>query len=104
MMLAMSITTSFATAVSGLQANAERFGVAAFNVVNANSTDFKARVATSTSQVPNGVTTSVSQSDQPVDVAQEFVGMIEARIGYGANAQAIETARRMTGALLDVVA
>ena len=103
-MASMSMTAAFATAVSGLQANAERFSVAASNVVNANSTDFKARLASSTSQVPNGVSTSVSPSDQTVDVAREFIGMIEAQIGYSSNAEVIETTRQMTGTLLDVVA
>lgn len=100
----MSVATIMATAVSGLQANAERFQVAAVNIVNANSKDFRAQLATSTSQAPSGVSTSLSQSDEPVDLVHEFVDMIEAGIGYGANAEVVDTARRMTGTLLNIVA
>ncbi len=95
---------TFSTAISGLQANAARFGVAAFNVVNANSDGFKARAVAASSTVPGGVSTSVTQTDQPVDVAQEFVGMIQSEAGYGANAEVMNTASRMTGALLDILA
>ena len=100
----MGISETFATAVSGLQANANKFRVAASNVVNANSDGYTAKVASTLSQSPSGVATHVSQSDQPVDVASEFINMIEARIGYGANAQVIETTRGMSGSLLNLVA
>jgi flagellar hook protein FlgE len=94
----------FSTAVSGLQANAVRFGTAAFNVVNANSDGFKARAVSASSVVPGGISTSVTETRQPVDVAQEFVAMIQAEVGYGANAQVIDKASRMSGSLLDVLA
>src|SRR4051812_30181129 len=94
----------FSTGISGLQANAARVGVAAFNVVNANSDGFKARAISASSTAPGGVSTSVTQTDQPVDIAQEFVGMIQAEAGYGANAEVMDTASRMTGALLDIFA
>ena len=92
------------TAVSGLQANAVRVSVAASNVVNANSEGFKARAVAASSVTPAGVATSVTQTAQPVDIAQEFVGMIQAEAGYGANAAVLRTARDLTGTLLDVLA
>ena len=92
------------TAISGLQANGMRVQAAAFNIVNVNSVGFKSQTVSASSAVPGGVTTSVGQSDQPVDMAQEFVGMIEAQAGYGANASVINTASRMTGSLLDILA
>jgi len=92
------------TAVSGLQANAVRFGTAAFNIVSANSVGFNARAVSASSTVPSGVTTSVAETDQPVDMAREFVSMIEAEAGYGANAAVVRTASHMTGTLLDVMA
>ena len=100
----MSVDAIFSTAISGLQANAARVGIAAFNVVNANSEGFKARAVTASSSMPSGVATSVTRTDRPVDVAQEFVGMIQAEAGYNANAEVMSTASRMTGALLDVLA
>ena len=100
----MSVSAIFSTAVSGLQANAARVGVAAFNVVNANTDGFKARAVTASSTIPSGVSTGVAQTSQPVDIAQEFVGMIQAETGYGANAEVLNTASRMTGALLDILA
>lgn len=92
------------TAISGLQANAARFGTAAFNVVNANSEGFKARAVSASSTQPSGVSTILTETDQPVDVAQEFVGMIQAEAGYGANAAVARTASQLTGTLLDVLA
>jgi flagellar hook protein FlgE len=100
----MSVDAIFSTAVSGLQANAARVGVAAFNVVNANTDGFKARAVNASGAQPSGVSTSVTQTDRAVDVAQEFVGMIQAEAGYGANAEVVNTASRMTGALLDILA
>ena len=96
--------TSIATAVSGLLANADRFRVAAFNVVNANTDDFKAHLATTVSQAPAGVRTETSVSDAPVDLAAEWVNMTVAQIGYDANAKVISSIERMNGALLDITA
>ena len=96
--------TMFASAVSGLQANAVRFGTAAFNIVNANTDGFKARAVSASSVVPGGLSTSVSETSLPADAAREFVSMIQAEAGYSANAKVIDTASRITGALLDVLA
>jgi flagellar hook protein FlgE len=100
----MRVDSILSTAISGLQANAARVGVAAFNVVNANSEGFKARAVTASSVIPGGVAASIAQTDKSVDVAQEFLGMIQAEAGYGANAEVVRTASRMTGALLDILA
>ena len=73
-------------------------------MVNANSDGFKARGVSAASVVPSGVSTSVTQTGRTVDVAHEFVGMIQAEAGYKANAKVVNTASRMTGALLDILA
>lgn len=100
----MSIDTTMSAAISGLHANAVRAGTAAFNVVNANTEGFKARSVNVSSVVPVGVTASVATTGRTVDVAQEFVGMIQAEVGYAANAQVIKAAEQMTGSLLDLLA
>jgi len=98
------MNTALATAVSGLHANAARFSVAAHNVVNANSEDFKAQLATQVSQAPSGVRVEISRGSAPADLAREWVAMTEARVGYDANAKVISTLERMSGALLDITA
>ena len=100
----MSMDTAIATAVSGLHANAERFRVAAFNVVNANTDGFKAHLATTVSEAPAGVRTETTVSDAPVDLATEYVNMTVAQIGYDADAKVISSLERMNGALLDITA
>jgi flagellar hook protein FlgE len=104
MIATMSGDLVLATAISGLQANAARFGVAANNIVNANSDNYTAQSLNQTSELPGGVSTDVTQTDQPVDLAQEFVGMIEAQNGYSANAEVVDTSSRMTGTLLNMLA
>jgi flagellar hook protein FlgE len=100
----MGMNTAFSTAVSGLYANAARFRVAAHNVVNANTDDFKAQLASQVSQAPSGVRFEISTGSAPVDLAREWVAMTEARVGYDANAKVISTLDRMSGALLDITA
>jgi flagellar hook protein FlgE len=104
MIAVMSMSAALATAVSGLYTNAAKFRVAAHNVVNANSSDFKAHLATPVSQSPSGVRLEISVGSSPVDLAREWVNMTEARIGYDANAQVISTLDRMAGALIDITA
>jgi flagellar hook protein FlgE len=108
----VSISGALSVAVSGLQENATRFSVAANNIVNANSEGYTAQRVQSSSHVAGsgtgasagGVTATVVQTDQPVDIASEFVSMIQARVGYAADATVIEMASGMLGHLLDIQA
>ena len=95
---------AFGSAVSGLHAQVRRFHVAANNIVNANSDGYSARRADFVSVQPRGVETEISRTDRPVDVAREFVNLIEAELGYRANAEVVRTTEQLQGALLDIVA
>ena len=105
----MSITGALSTAVSGLQASAVQFGVAAHNVANLNSDGYKALEVQFTSSVPGGrtfssgvVETKVLESDHGVNLAQEFINMTIAKISYAANAQVIRTLEDVTAIFLDI--
>jgi flagellar hook protein FlgE len=109
----MSITGALSTAVSGLQASAVQFGVAAHNVANLNSDGYKALEVQVTSSVPGGtnngrtfssgvVETKILESNHGVDLAQEYVNMTIAKISYTANAEVIRTLEDMTAIFLDI--
>lgn len=105
----MTVSGALSTAISGLHANALQFRVAANNVVNANTPDYQAKEVRTFSQVAGdgqnnavgGVTTSIVEGGE-VDLATEFISMIQAKISYTANAKVIESSEEMIGALLDI--
>lgn len=106
----MSVSSVLSVAVSGLNASAVRFNVAANNIVNANSEGYQARQVSTVSQ-STGETDAASQSGGvstvittggSVDLAQEFIQTIFASISYSANAQVIRTAEQTLGQLLDI--
>ena len=105
----MSVSSVLSVAVSGLNASAERFSVAANNIVNANSDGYQALHATTVSQTagsgpgasPGGVRNVITQGGT-VDLAHKIVDSIFARISYSANAQVIRTADQTLGQLLDI--
>lgn len=103
----MPINSILSTAVSGLNASAQRVSVSAFNVVNANTPDFSPLRVQSTTQgggqgTPTGVKTEVTEGTGSVDLATEAVNQIQAAISYTANASLIQTADELAGTLLDL--
>ena len=105
----MSISSVLSVAVSGLNASAQRFNVAANNIVNANSEGYQALRVDAVSQTTGGGATAgaggvrnVITQGGTVDIATEIVDSIFARISYSANAQVIRTAERTLGQLLDI--
>lgn len=106
----MNVSSVLSVAVSGLNASAERFNVAANNIVNANTEGYQARRVNSVSQSTGG-TSAASQAGGvrnvvtqggSVDLASEIVDTIFAGISYSANAQVIRTAEETLGQLLDI--
>jgi flagellar basal-body rod protein FlgC len=92
--------------VSGLHANAERFRVAANNIVNAHSEGYQAGNVRSVSQTDaanqvGGVRNVITEGGS-VDMAGDIVETIFARIGYTVNAKVIRSAEEMLGQLLDI--
>lgn len=81
----MAIGQTLAIAVSGVKANALRANVAANNIVNASTPDFKSRQVRTTSLVtsplePGGGVLAQLIGGGDVDVATEFIHLIEADI------------------------
>lgn len=96
-----------ATALSGLNANAFRAGVAANNVVNANTPGYAPARAETTSLVANrgldtgsGVQAQLLQGEGEVDLVSEFTRLITSEAAYKASAKLVETARQTDDALL----
>ncbi len=104
----MSVSGVLSTAVSGLHASALQYRISANNVVNANTPNYEAKEVRTLSQAAGldqtgtgGIVTSIVEGGD-VDLAGEFINMIQAKISYTANAEVITTAEDMLGALLDI--
>jgi len=107
--------------LSGARAFERKVGVAAGNVANASTREYKKarailqegpnggvsaqveRVATPGPQVldPDGQTPELVELSN-VELAEEVVGMIEGQRGFELNLKTIQTADEMLGALLDL--
>ena len=103
-------------AVSGLQAAQFQLAVSANNIASADTAGYKAQRANLTALPAGGVAVAGTTSDpspgpiQPdgsqgsnVDLANEVVGMIQARNLYTANALVIRTADQMYGTQLNIL-
>jgi len=104
----MSVTGSLAIAVSGLQANALRAGVAANNIVNQNTAGFTAGQVRTGSVVTagsglGGVQAQVFDAGD-VEVATEFTRLILAETAYRAAAATLRVAEEMARNTVDIVA
>ncbi len=108
----MAISSVLSTAVTGLRTNATQVAVAADNLVNVNNPAHKrieARPVSLTVGDPGrgaGVAAeiSISQHGGEVDLAREFVNIIQAEAAYSANAEVIRTAQELDRVLLDTKA
>lgn len=107
----MTVGSSLAASVSGLKASALRVNVAANNIVNQNTQGFKAAIvrATSVNTTPtpdggSGVVAQEFEGTQDVDIALEFVRLIEAEIAYKASAKVIKTIEEIETETLNLIA
>jgi flagellar hook protein FlgE len=98
-------------ATLGLQASAERFRAAANNIVNINTSNHQTKEVRTLSQVTgleqansisNPTTQTATRSD--IDIASEFINLIQERLSYEANAKVINVADNLVGSLLDIKA
>lgn len=104
----MTVTASLAIAGSGLQANALRAGVAANNIVNANTPGFKAGAVRTGSVVTagsaqGGVQARVIEAGE-VEVATEYSRLILAETAYRAAAATLRVAEELAREAVDIVA
>ena len=106
----MIIGRALTTSISGLNANALRVNVAAKNIVNQNTPEFKAErvrtVSINTTQGAvggSGVVAQVIKSENEVDLAFEFTRLIEAQAAYRAGVKAVQTAEEMERETINIL-
>ncbi|NQU62129.1 MAG: hypothetical protein HQ512_13445 [Rhodospirillales bacterium] len=106
----MTISQTLATSISGLNVNARKANVSAYNIVNQNTPGFKALEVrpVSVNTVPtasggSGVIAQAFQTNQGVDLALEFTRLIEAQTAYKASVKAIQIAEEIERKTLDVL-
>ena len=113
------------SALSGMSAHATKLAVAANNIANINTDQFKKSTATIESNISGQPETKITQSTTPgailvnseglpegetirelsnVDIAEELVQMKVAEYGYKANIGVIRTQDEMIGTILDIIA
>ena len=109
----MAIGQVLATAVSGLKASALKVNVAAANIVNRDTAGYKAQHVRTLSQVTSqpfgggGVVARViadGETGGEVDLAREFIRLIEAESAYRANAGVIRTAEDIERESVNLIA
>lgn len=120
----MAMIDAFYSSVAGINAFFRKMDVAANNVANINTDNFKRRIA-KISEDKNGLPETVITTDRTpgpeyppmtgkpegtpnamsnVNYAEEAVSMIEARTGVKANVNALRTAGETYGWFLDIMA
>ena len=105
-------------ATSGLQASVIMLNTSAHNVANSSTLGFKKDVVHLSSRASGGVSARVEKSTEPgptlyssdgklvqgsnVNMAEEILKQIQAKILFKANAQVIKTTAQTQGSLLDI--
>ncbi len=108
------------TALSGLYAAEQRISVAADNIANVNTPNFRAKDVVQTSQSTGGVSTQVvdrspatvtvatsegtSEQRPNVSLERELIQSQTASYDYQANLKVLKTERDITKSLLDIQA
>lgn len=99
------------TAISGLKTASKRAEVAANNIVNINTDGFTADRVQQSSIVTNsnpsggsGVQAQIINGNQPTDLANEIVKLIEAEVAYKASIETLRTAEDLADELIDIKA
>jgi len=105
----MAISPILAAAVGGLQDAARRSNIAAHNIVNADTSDFRTVSATASRLTAQTSAASASGVEAQlaarngVDTALEFTNLIRAETAFKSAASLVETADDLSRALIDVV-
>lgn len=99
-------------AISGLRSAETRFSARAENIANATNVGYTALRAEQFS-TSTGPVVRISKTDKPrsqearqpdIDLVEEFVGLITAQNDFRAAAKLLQTADRLSGSLLDILA
>jgi flagellar hook-associated protein FlgK len=89
-------------ALSGMSAALTQVAVAAHNVANANTPDFKRQQVNLKSQPQGGVQADVVTSALPgADLAADVVSQLQAKNAFIANLAVFKTQNKLAGSLLD---
>ena len=97
---------SFSTALSGIESASRRQAASAHNVANLTSEEFRPLRATQTGQAGGGSEARIRQAQEPrpVELSQEIVEQIRARVQFDASLGVLRTASDLTGELVDLLA
>lgn len=105
----MSISAVMGISLSGMQAQQTRLSAAANNIANAVTPSYDRLETQFTGSKPGGVTASVAPSGDTtfddtsnVDLASEMLSLVEAEIGFKANAAVWETGADIWDVLLSI--
>lgn len=90
-------------ATGALAAYGVRQAVTANNIANINTPGFKASNAVMKESKEGGVSASVSQGEDMVEISKEAVDMLDTAKGYEANLKSLQVSDRMLKDLLDTV-
>lgn len=97
----MSISAAVGIAVSGMQAQTKRLAATADNVANASTPGYDSPITSLTTLGTGGVSTSVNPSGE-AHPGEDMLDLIEAEIGYRANASAFETGAEIWDVLMSI--
>ncbi|SIQ60905.1 flagellar basal-body rod protein FlgC [Rhizobium sp. RU33A] len=105
----MSISAIMGISLSGMQAQQTRLAATANNVANAMTPGYHRLETSFVSRAQGGVSATVAPSDgtvlddtSNVDLASEMLSLVEAEIGFSANAAAWETGADIWDVLLSI--
>ncbi|ODS55550.1 MAG: flagellar basal body rod protein [Agrobacterium sp. SCN 61-19] len=105
----MSISAIMGISLSGMQAQQTRLAATANNVANALTPGYSRLETSFTSPAQGGVSATVAPSGGPalddmsnVDLASEMLSLVEAEIGFKANAAVWETGADIWDVLLSI--
>ncbi|MGC4407054.1 flagellar basal body protein [Allorhizobium sp. NPDC080224] len=105
----MSISAIMGISLSGMQAQQTRLAATADNVANALTPGYDRLETSFTSRAQGGVSATVAPSGGPalddmsnVDLASEMLSLVEAEIGFKANAAVWETGADIWDVLLSI--
>ncbi|MBP6007054.1 MAG: flagellar basal body rod protein [Rhodoferax sp.] len=88
--------------LSGMSAAQTQLGVAAHNVANANTPNFKRQQVNLSAQSQGGVVAEVSSTAAPgADLVTDVVSQLQAKHAFIANLAVFKTQDKLAGSLLD---
>lgn len=98
------VDTVTSIALSGLRASEKRIQVAADNIANVSTPNYKTAAVQQTSLAQGGVTSDVVKTEAPVDIAEQLVNSNVASYDFKANLKVLQAQRDLSKHLFDIQA